>query len=59
MTVGERHPKLAEQQRLEYHRRVLDPVAERREAMARQKQQQAQTTEGRSQTQEQSYSVER
>jgi hypothetical protein len=38
--LAERHPNLTERQRLEYNQRILELVAERREAMARQKQQQ-------------------
>jgi hypothetical protein len=38
-TLAERHPNLTEQQRLEYNQTILDLVAERREAMARHKQQ--------------------
>ena len=38
-TVAERHPHLTEQERIQYNQRILDLVAERREEMARQKQQ--------------------
>jgi hypothetical protein len=37
-TVVERHPNLTEQPRLEYHQRILDLVAGRRKAIARQPQ---------------------
>jgi hypothetical protein len=52
-TVAERHPNLTERQRLQYNQRILDLVAERREAMDRQKQ--AQTPPARSQQQERNY----
>jgi hypothetical protein len=56
--VAERHPKLTEPQRLEYNQRILDLVAERREEMARQKQQ-AQAQPTRSQEQGRGMEIER
>jgi hypothetical protein len=57
MTSGERPPNLTERQRLEYNPRILDLVAERREAIA--PQQQAQSPAARRQQQGRGLEIER